>query len=140
MLNNKSHIWIVPLVLLVCILFSCSHQLRRTNIITLIENNNQTLYLVDSPEELKSTFLDLLEQIKSYLDSDNGFRYKEEDDDYNQIMERFKLYNVAYATALGRYKPEYNWDTGDKEQFAYLLALMQRMEEIALTKPRTSDE
>ena len=140
MLNNKCHIWIIPIILLVCVLFSCSHLLHRKNIITLIENDKETLYSLDSPEELRDTFLDLLEQIKSYLDSDNGFRYKEEDDDYNTIMESFNLYNVTYISSLSRFKPEYNWNTGDKEQIAYVLAMMQIMEKRALTEPRTESE
>lgn len=116
---------------------SCSPNSPNVNIIKIIDGTEQHLFETSSLDELKKMHFDMLDNIKNYLDNEhNGYRYIENSEDFNIIMDRFHDYNYKYTCAIGIYIPELNWNTGDKERIAHLMALMKFMEYKTITKQK----
>ena len=94
------------------------------------------LYSTSSLEEMNEKQHDMLRQITDCLDSiSEGYRFVENDEDYNKVMKRFERYNIIYCMAISRFNPELSPNKGNQDKVVRILALMKKMEDSALTKP-----
>lgn len=99
----------------------------------MIENGMSCLFDTNSTEELTASFNEMLNQMESYLDEYDGFRYTSEDKDFLIIQESLSQYNHTFASSLARFNKDFDWNTGDRDKYAKMIALMMMKEELALT-------
>lgn len=99
----------------------------------MIENNQNGLLQIQTQQELSDSFKNMLDCIVEYLDANEGYRYDKESEEYKIIKDHLDRYNVSYIDAFSRFKPEYHYNTGDKDKWVKLFVLMQIMEEQRFT-------
>lgn len=114
---------------------SCKQTSPSESIINVIDSVENNLYSTKSLKEVEEIQYDMLRQITDCLNSNhNGYRFVENEEEYNKVMERLKRYNYIYCIEISRFNPELNPDHGDRDKLVRVLALLERMENSALTK------
>ncbi len=132
----KKYLTIVAISLIVMTMSSCGNPSPTESVIKLIEETESQLYETSSIEEMGQMQFDLLDNITDYLDREqNGYRFSEGDEDFEQVMSRFDRYNVVYCRAMSRFNPELNTEKGDQNKVVQTIALMKNMECRALVSP-----
>jgi hypothetical protein len=118
-------------------LSSCAKKSPSENIVEIIDATESNLFKTESIEEMQQIQFDMLDKITGYLDSEhNGYRYVEGNEEYNKVMSRLERYNIIYCRALSRFNSEFDTNTGDEDKVVKVLAMMKKMENSALTKPK----
>lgn len=116
-------------------LSSCVNTSPSESIIKVIDTVENKLYSNNSLEEMSEMQHSMLKQITSCLDSiHRGYRFNENDEEYDKVMKRLERYNIVYCGAISRFNPELDLNKGNKDKIARLLAIMKTMENRALTK------
>ena len=133
-MHNRSIALSLLISLILCFgVCSCANHPSKKTVLQMIENNQAGLFQIESQQELRDTFENMLDCIVEYLDANNGYRYNKESEEFKIIKERLDHYNVRFIDSFSRFKPEYSFNTGDRGKWAELFALMQIMEEQRLT-------
>ena len=132
----KLYLRLITLCILLTTVFSCTKQSPADGIVKLIDETENNLYETSSIEEMGQMQFDLLDNITGYLDREqNGYRFSEGTEDYQQVMSRFDRYNVIYCRAMSRFNPELSTERGDQNKVVRTIALMKNMESKALVNP-----
>lgn len=117
--------------------FSCGKGTPTKDILNIIETTENKQYSAQSLGEISSIQFNMLDSITRCLDTKHdGYRYNGNEDEYNELMERFDRYNVIYCRGLSRFNPELNTESGNRDKVVQVIALMKRMEHQALTAPK----
>lgn len=133
MRNGRIISWFLLSLTLSLGVCSCTNHPNKKTIIQMIDNGRDGLYRIETQQELKESYENLLDCIVEYLDANGGYRYDKESEEFKMIKEQFDLYNVSYIGSFSRFRPEYNYNTGDKDKWVELFVIMQLMEEHRLT-------
>lgn len=133
MQNGRIFSWFLLSLILSFGVCSCANHPNKKTIIQMINNGYDGLYRIETQQELKESYENLLDDIVEYLDANGGYRYDKESEEFKMIKEQFDLYNVSYIGSFSRFRPEYNYNTGDRDKWVELFVIMQLMEENRLT-------
>lgn len=119
---------------------SCTNISPSESIIKIIDTTEKQLYTTSSIKDMEEIQYAMLRQITDCLDSKyNGYRFIENDEEYNKVMEHLERYNIVYCDAISRFNPELSSNYGNQDNIVKVLALMKKMENSALTKPTGFD-
>lgn len=119
------------------LLFSCGKSAPTEDILKIIETTEYNLHYTESLDKLTDMQFAMLDDITRCLDErHSGYRYVDDEEDYNRIMKRLDRYNIIYCLVFSKFNPELHPETGNQEKVVQVLALMKKMEHQALTAPR----
>lgn len=121
---------------MVLTLSSCINTSPSESIINVIDTVEKKLYSTKSLKEMEEMQYDMLRQITDCLNSNhNGYRFAENDEEYDKVMKRLERYNIIYCNAISRFNPELSPNNGNQDNLVRVLAIMKKMENSVLTKP-----
>lgn len=117
-------------------LSSCINTSPSESIINVIDMVEKKLHSTKSLKEMEEMQYNMLRQITDCLNSNhNGYRFAENDEEYDKVMKRLERYNIIYCSAISRFNPELSPNNGNQDSLVRVLAIMKKMENSALTKP-----
>ena len=115
---------------------------KTKDIISIVDSVAHKLFQMESAEELGNLHVAMIDSIKHYLiNNNNGAGFVVEDQEYQEIIDRLRIYNHTFLAALSKYNPNMNWSPieSENEDIAKTIAIMQTMEERALKYPEGND-
>lgn len=117
MRNGRIISWFILSLILSFGVCACLNYPNKKTIIQMINNGRDGLYRIETQQELKESYENLLDDIVEYLDANGGYRYDKESEEFKMIKEQFDLYNVSYIGSFSRFRPGYNYNTGDRDKW-----------------------